>query len=160
MYNLYFKKELVDNEVNADLIFVRTMKYVTALNEHKKEVVEFYDPERFIPAADYFKKAQLVGQYAERAVPTTCGNLEDVSYMNEGNTNNFVLIYITDELGIGYDIESESYEIIPTTYCKDYKQGGWKLNGVCDVVNTMPEIIAKKLLLQQSVKENNKQKIK
>lgn len=50
MYNLYFK--LDDDNLN---IYMKTMQYMTTINSEGKEIVELYDPEKFILVEEYFK---------------------------------------------------------------------------------------------------------
>lgn len=51
MYNLYFKLE----DPKKQNVYIRTMQYMITVNSEGREVVEFYDPEKFILVDDYFR---------------------------------------------------------------------------------------------------------
>ena len=98
MYNLYFK-------LNDNNIYMRSMQYMTAINRDGKEVVEFYNPELFIFVEEYFKQAEYIGR------------ISSYDITNE----HFILLYDSNMLGIGYNIDTDVYEIIPHEVMELYR---------------------------------------
>lgn len=155
MYSLYFKKENNKNYGYTDLVYTRTMRYVTAIDGKGNEIVEFYDVDKFISVIDYFNEAKFVNQVAKLTKPVEnfrCDILEQI-------TDNFVMVYISKDLGIGYNEETGIYQIVPTKYLKGYDKGNWEL-GETKSDKISPEMIVRGLLTQQGMEENKKLKLK
>ena len=152
MYNIYFKLN-EENPQKKDLVYMRSMNMMTA-NNNGKEVFAFYDPKNFIQADEYFEKAELISQFVR------CPNLRLSQNKEDKALAHFVLIYATDQLGIGYNLESESYEIISSKYMKNYKKGTWEFVGPCETVFKDKYIIIKTLLQQKNKPEVVEVKVK
>lgn len=150
MYNLYFK--LSDSEK----IYMRSMQYMTTLDSKGNEYVEFYHEEKFISVNEFFKNADYIGKYAQRVKPVQCGEYSDISYTDE---DNFVMLYATNKFGIGYDIDTNSYDFITEKYMRDYKTNGWQFGKECTPCVTKPEEIVRTVLketLDSAYSKNNK----
>lgn len=124
MYNLYFK-------LNDNNIYMRSMQYMTAVDGEGKEVAEFYNPEIFISVEEYFKQAEYVGYFVERTEPIF-------------NAQAFALLYKTENLGIGYEVETNSYKLLP----KEYMDNNWVYSDECTSVETNKVHIVKSLLMK------------
>ena len=153
MNNLYFKKSLYDF-FDCNLIYKRTMEYMVATDIYGNEFPRIYSQHEFISVDEYFNTAEKIYKYASRIKPVTIGNIDDAAFFNEyKKKKSFILLYASKELGIGYDLETETYEIIPKEYICDYKTGGWRFGKeVLPICPTKEDII--KFLLNNDVKEN------
>lgn len=129
MYNLYFK-------LNDNNIYMRSMQYMIAVDGEGKEVVEFYNPELFISVEEYFKQAEYVGYFAERT--------ESISNAQASNQQAFALLYKTENLGIGYEVDTNSYKLLP----KEYMYNSWVYSDECTSVETNKVHIVKSLLMK------------
>ena len=129
MYNLYFK-------LNDNNIYMRSMQYMTAVDGEGKEVVEFYNPELFISVEEYFKQAEYVGYFAERTEP--------ISIAQASNQQAFALLYKTENLGIGYELDTNSYKLLS----KEYMDNNLVYSDECTSVETNKVHIVKSLLMQ------------
>ena len=135
MFNLYFK--LSDDFEQK--IYMRSMKYMTTLDTMGNEYVEIYDPKKFISLEEYFEKAKFIGRY-----------------LTDYDENKLVLLYDSNILGIGYNLENEEYEIIPAaimmqyhnTYCFD-------LGDKADKIETEPTKVISNILKNRLKKSNN-----
>ena len=107
MNNLYFKKTMDDSSA-SNLVYMKTMCYMTSIDEKGKEIVEMYDEDKFISVNEYFNKATLINKFASRVKPVKIGKIDDISFINEDKYSyNYILIYANKDLGIGYDLETE-----------------------------------------------------
>ena len=93
MFNLYFK--LSDNFDQK--IYMRSMKYMTALDENGNEYVEIYKPETFVSVEEFFKEATYIGQTVV-----------------DKSGKQYAILYRTNQLLINYNIDSKEYEVLNT----------------------------------------------
>ncbi len=155
MNNLYFKKTMDDSSA-SNLVYMKTMCYMTSIDEKGKEIVEMYDEDKFISVNEYFNKATLINKFASRVKPVKIGKIDDISFINEDKYSyNYILIYANKDLGIGYDLETESYEVIPTIYICDYNCGGWKLGAEVSTLQTDKKFVIRNILGQMISNQNS-----
>lgn len=132
MINLYFK--LSDNSDKK--VYMRTMKYMTTLDENGNEHVEIYQPEKFISTDDYFKKAKLIARQAHDKV---------------GNVYN--LVYGLNNLYINYSVTDNTFELVNG----ENKDMAISASKILDNIETTPVLIVKNMLNNQLTfgSENN-----
>ena len=78
-------------------IYMRSMKYMTALDENGNEYVEIYKPETFVSVEEFFKKATYIGQTVV-----------------DKSGKQYAILYRTNQLLINYNIDSKEYEVLNT----------------------------------------------
>lgn len=136
MYNLYFK---LNNEYDQK-IYMRSMKYMTALDAYGNECVEIYDPEKFISVEKYFNQAEYVGRYLVN---------------NEEQA--ITLLYDSKLLGIGYDERKDEYELLSRSTMDRYHQSfNYHLAEESKAGDKNPRVIVRSLLQEQLKKTNEK----
>lgn len=124
--NLYFKTSLF-NSYSCGLVYARFDDFMLTRDINGKLIKEKYVEKEFIPVIDFFNKADRIYKYASRVKPARIMNFEEITFFDEsGKAKDFILLYATENMGIGYYPDLNIYVIIPKLHICDYKTGGWR----------------------------------